>query len=116
MAPDSHHAPVTDVPTPDRTPRRGRRIWTLTAGGTIVDVEVTARDQDLLSDVLPPLGLALGRHAAGLWFASTRLADDLPLTSPELAHGAVLGLGGPVPGIDRRPPSSALELTCRRWS
>lgn len=101
---------MTDVPQSDRAPGRAPRIWTLTVGGTTVDVEVTARDRDLLADVLPALGLALGRHATGLWAASIRLADELPLTSPALAHGAVLGLGGPVPRLGRRPSSSALEL------
>jgi S-DNA-T family DNA segregation ATPase FtsK/SpoIIIE len=101
---------VTDAPNSDRAPVRAPRIWTLSAGGTAVDVEVIARDQDRLSDVLPPLCLALGHHEPGLWASSTRLADDLPLTAPELAHGAVLGLGGPVPGSDRRTRSSALEL------
>jgi S-DNA-T family DNA segregation ATPase FtsK/SpoIIIE len=76
----------------------------------MVDVEVTARDDDSLGDVLSSLGIALGRPVSGLWCASSRLADDLPLTAPELRHGAVLGLGGPVPGIDRRSRSSALEL------
>ena len=75
-----------------------------------VDVEVTAHDHDRLGDVLAPLGTALGRPVPGLWAASSRLADDLPLTAPELAHGAVLGLGGPVPGGGGAPRSSALEL------
>jgi S-DNA-T family DNA segregation ATPase FtsK/SpoIIIE len=84
-------------------------VWTLHAGGTSVDVEVTAHDQDLLRDVLPQLAAALGQDASDLWAASSRLAADLPLTAPPLAHGAVLGVGGPVPG-DRRARPSALEL------
>jgi S-DNA-T family DNA segregation ATPase FtsK/SpoIIIE len=75
-----------------------------------VDVEVTAHDDDTLGDVLPPLGIALDRPVTGLWAASSRLADDLPLTAPELGHGAVLGLDRPVAGSDRRSGSSALEL------
>jgi S-DNA-T family DNA segregation ATPase FtsK/SpoIIIE len=84
-------------------------VWTLQAGGTSVDVEVTAHDGELLREVLPELAAALGRDVSGLWTASSRLAGDLPLTAPVLAHGAVLGLGGPVPG-DRRSRTSALEL------
>ena len=103
-------APVTDAPPSDQVARRAPRIWTLSAGGKALDVEVTAHDHDRLSDVLPPLAAALGRSMSGLWAASSRLADDLPLTAPELAHGSVLGLAGPVAGSDRRSRSSALEL------
>jgi S-DNA-T family DNA segregation ATPase FtsK/SpoIIIE len=101
---------VTDPPVPDRAALRARRIWTLSADGGSADVEVTASDHAVLGEVLASLGLALGRRVLGLWAGSTRLADDLPLTAPELGHGAVLGLGGPVPGVDRRSSSSALEL------
>jgi S-DNA-T family DNA segregation ATPase FtsK/SpoIIIE len=104
------HAPVTDAPTSDQVAVRASRIWTLSVGGETVDVEVTAHDHDRLSDVLPPLGAALGGPVTGLWAASSRLTDGLPLTAPELAHGAVLGLGGPVAASDRRSRSSALEL------
>ncbi|HVD29876.1 MAG TPA: FHA domain-containing protein, partial [Mycobacteriales bacterium] len=101
---------MTDAPMPDRTALRAPRTWTLSTGRTTVDVEVTARDDDRLGDVLSPLGIALGTPVAGLWAASARLPDDLQLSAPELGHGAVLGLGGPVPGSDRRSRSSALEL------
>lgn len=73
-------------------------------------MEVIVRDDERLGAVLPPLGVALGRPVAALWWASSRLADDLPLTAPELAHGAVLGLEGPAPGNDRQARHSALEL------
>ena len=101
---------MTDAPVPDRTALRGPRTWTLSTGRTAVDVEVVARDDDRLGVVLSPLGIALGAPVTGLWAASARLPDDLPLSAPELGHGAVLGLGGPVPGSDRRSRSSALEL------
>jgi S-DNA-T family DNA segregation ATPase FtsK/SpoIIIE len=84
-------------------------VWTLHTGRTSVDVEVTACDHDLLRDVLPQLATAVGQDVSGLWASSSRLADDLPLTALPLAHGAVLGLGGPVTG-DRRSRPSALEL------
>jgi DNA segregation ATPase FtsK/SpoIIIE, S-DNA-T family len=101
---------VTHVPTSDPPASRAARTWTLSVDGRPVEVEVTAHERDRLLDVLPALGEALGRTAPGLWAASTRLPDDLPLTAPELGHGAVLGLGGPVTGEDRRRRSSALEL------
>ncbi|MGY1652085.1 FtsK/SpoIIIE domain-containing protein [Geodermatophilus sp. SYSU D01119] len=92
------------VPPPDVPPR----CWTVVAPEGAVDVEVSAADDDRLGAVLPALVAALGVPAAGLWSGSTRLADELPLTSPLLAHGAVLGLGRPAPR-DERPPSP-LEL------
>jgi S-DNA-T family DNA segregation ATPase FtsK/SpoIIIE len=45
-----------------------------------------------------------------LWAGSTRLRDDTPLTAPELAHGAVLGVGKPAPRRSAGIRSSALEL------
>jgi S-DNA-T family DNA segregation ATPase FtsK/SpoIIIE len=74
-----------------------------------VDVEVRAADDDPLRSVLPVLTDALGVPPAPLWSGSTRLSEDLPLTSPLLAHGAVLGLGRPAPR-GGRPASSPLEL------
>ena len=96
---------MTDTPMPPPA----ARAWTIQAGRSAVDVEVTAHDHDRLRDVLPALATALGRPVDALWAASSRLADALPLTSPALAHGAVIGLDGPVAG-DRRASSSALEL------
>src|SRR5206468_2301085 len=107
--PSSNDARVTDTPTSLPMAPRAARTWTLQAGRTAVDVEVTARDGDLVCDVLPALGTALGRPVSALWAMSSRLHDDAPLTSAALAHGAVLGLDGPVPG-DRRASMSALEL------
>ncbi|TFV83243.1 FHA domain-containing protein, partial [Blastococcus sp. CT_GayMR16] len=104
------HPQVTDASPPDTASPHARRTWTLSTGARSVDVEVSAADRDRLCDVLPSLGAALGRPPAGLWSASTRLPDDLPLSAPQLAHGVVLGVDGPVPGADRRARSSALEL------
>ncbi|WP_336027805.1 FtsK/SpoIIIE domain-containing protein [Geodermatophilus sp. FMUSA9-8] len=92
------------APPPDVPPR----CWTVVGPEGAVDVEVSAADDDPLGAVLPVLTAALGVPAAGVWSGSTRLGDDLPLTSPLLAHGAVLGLGRPTPR-DERPPSP-LEL------
>ena len=75
--------------------------------GGAADVEVTAADDATLEDVLPELGREPGLE---LWAGSTRLRDDTPLTVPELAHGAVLGIGGPAPRWSAGARSSALEL------
>ncbi len=74
-----------------------------------MDVEVRSADDDVLGSVLPVLTTALGIPTAPLWSGSARLPGDLPLTSPLLAHGAVLGLGRPAPRAGR-PASSPLEL------
>ncbi len=74
-----------------------------------MDVEVRAADGDPLGTVLPALTAALGVPPAPLWSGTTVLAPDLPLASPLLAHGAVLGLGRPAPRSGR-PASSPLEL------
>jgi S-DNA-T family DNA segregation ATPase FtsK/SpoIIIE len=100
---------VTDDSASAPTALRAARVWTLYAAGRGLDVEVTAYDHDRLSDVLAPLATALGQPVTSLWSASSRLVDNLPLTAPELSHGAILGLDGPVAG-DRRSRSSALEL------
>ncbi|SDX76886.1 DNA segregation ATPase FtsK/SpoIIIE, S-DNA-T family [Geodermatophilus africanus] len=93
---------------PARSPTT--RCWTLVAAGGVVDVAVTACDDDRLGAVLPPLAAALGLPSAGLWSGSTRLGPDLPLTDPALLHGAVLGLGRPGPRPATAAGSSALEL------
>src|SRR3954470_7369501 len=104
---------MTDTPPSPQTAVRAPRVWTLSAGGRSVDGEVTAYDSDRLDDVFSRLLPPLGRPVSALWSASSRLAGDLPLTAPELAHGAILGLDGPVPG-DRRQEASALELRVTR--
>ena len=92
---------------PARSP--ATRCWTLATPTGALDMAVSACDDDPLGAVLPPLAAALELPYAELWSGSTRLDDDLPLTDPALAHGALLGLGrpGPRPGA---LGSSALEL------
>jgi S-DNA-T family DNA segregation ATPase FtsK/SpoIIIE len=101
---------MSDRPVPGAVAPRTARCWTVTSDDGAVDVEVIAHDDDQVGAVRPMLERALGVPVDGLWAGSTRLPDDLPLTAPELTHGAVLGLGRPAPrsGIENR--SSALEL------
>jgi DNA segregation ATPase FtsK/SpoIIIE, S-DNA-T family len=89
---------------------RASRCWTLSGETGTLDVEVTAAPGHTLSDVLPAISCVVGRPVAGLWAGSTRLPDDLPLTSAALDHGSVLGLGRPARRQHAGPPSSALEL------
>ena len=98
---------MTRIPTPVAAVRRATRGWTLVSPGGAADVEVTAADDATLGDVLPQLGGEPGRE---LWAGSTRLRDDTPLTVPELADGAVLGVGAPAPRCSAGARSSALEL------
>ena len=100
---------MTHTPTAPARAIRAARVWTVHVDGRSVDVEVVAHDHDRLLDVLPALAGALGQPVSAVWAASTRLADDLPLSASPLVHGAVLGVGGPVSG-DRRSGSAALEL------
>ncbi|MGY1664945.1 FtsK/SpoIIIE domain-containing protein [Geodermatophilus sp. SYSU D00696] len=93
------------APPPDVPPR----CWTVVGPEGAVDVEVRAADGDPLGAVLPALTAALGVPPAPVWSGSTALSADLPLTSPLLAHGAVLGVGRPAPRTGR-PASSPLEL------
>ncbi|MGY1706344.1 FtsK/SpoIIIE domain-containing protein [Geodermatophilus sp. SYSU D00697] len=86
------------------------RRWSLVTAENTVDVEVTAADEDRLGAVLPALAAALRLPAAQLWAGSARLGDEVPLTSPALAHGALLGLGRPGPRSHDTDRSSALEL------
>ncbi|MGY1690001.1 FtsK/SpoIIIE domain-containing protein [Geodermatophilus sp. SYSU D01105] len=86
------------------------RHWSLVTAEDTVDVEVTAADEDRLGAVLPALAAAVRLPAAELWSGSARLGDDVPLTSPALAHGALLGLGRPGPRSRDADRSSALEL------
>ena len=96
--------------TGHRTSERATRRWTLVSPDGPVDVEVTAADDALLGAVLAPLRHQLGSDLPGLWAGSARLTDDIPLTAPALAHGAVLGVGRPVQRSATADRSSALEL------
>ncbi|MEX5716906.1 FtsK/SpoIIIE domain-containing protein, partial [Geodermatophilus maliterrae] len=85
------------------------RCWTVLGPGGAVDVEVRAADDARLGAVLSELATTLGVPPAALWSGSTRLPEELPLTHPALAHGAVLGLGRPVPRSGA-PAQHPLEL------
>src|SRR3954454_570082 len=105
-----HDHAVTASSTRDPARIPTTRCWTLHGTEGTVDVEVDARDGDTVADLLTPLARALGAPVDGLWAGTTRLADDLPLSTEALAHGAVLGLGRPVPAPAAAHRSSALEL------
>ena len=98
---------MTRIPTSEAAAVRATRAWTLVHTGGASDVEVTAADDASLGDVTRQLGRKPGLE---LWAGSTPLRDDTPLTAPELAHGAVLGVGRPVPRRSAGIRSSALEL------
>ncbi len=85
------------------------RCWTVVGPGGAVDVEVEAADDTRLGVVLPLLTATLGVPSAALWSGTTRLAEESSLADPALAHGAVLGLGRPVPRSGG-PAQSPLEL------
>jgi S-DNA-T family DNA segregation ATPase FtsK/SpoIIIE len=85
------------------------RCWTVVGPEGAVDVEVRAADDARLGAVLPELAAALGVPPGALWSGTTRLAEELSLAEPALAHGAVLGLGRPVPRSGG-PAPSPLEL------
>jgi S-DNA-T family DNA segregation ATPase FtsK/SpoIIIE len=93
---------------PARSP--ATRCWTLVTSSGALDVAISARDDERLGAVLPRLAAALRLPSAELWSGSTRLAPELPLTDPELLHGALLGLGRPGPRPGAAAGSSALEL------
>ncbi|WP_198588439.1 FtsK/SpoIIIE domain-containing protein [Geodermatophilus chilensis] len=93
---------------PARSP--ATRCWTLVTSGGALDVALSACDDERLGAVLPPLAAALGLPSAELWFGSTRLDPDLPLTDPALLHGALVGLGRPGPRPSAAVGASALEL------
>ncbi|HEV7211217.1 MAG TPA: FtsK/SpoIIIE domain-containing protein [Blastococcus sp.] len=101
---------MTDPATSDPAALRASRCWTLVSPDGSIDVELVAGDDDRLSDVLDQLSRVLGVPAGALWAGSTRLAVECTLAAPELRHGAVLGLGRPVPPDARCGRSSALEL------
>src|SRR3954464_12945433 len=105
-----HDHAVTASSISDPARIRTTRCWTLHGTEGTVDVEVDARDGDTVADLLTPLARALGAPVDGLWAGTTRLADDLPLSTEALAHGAVLGVGRPVPAPAAAHRSSALEL------
>ncbi|WP_448627058.1 FtsK/SpoIIIE domain-containing protein [Geodermatophilus sp. URMC 64] len=98
------------IEPPASRPQRIPRSWTLCSSDGALDVEVVAEDGERLSSVLPVLARELGVSVPALWSGSSRLPDELPLSSPELAHGAVLGLGRPGPRSRSGERSSALEL------
>jgi S-DNA-T family DNA segregation ATPase FtsK/SpoIIIE len=97
-------------PASGASPPRAARCWTLLSDDAALDVEVTAHDDELVGAVLPVLDRALGVPVESLWSGSAPLPADLPLTAPEVAHGAVLGLGRPAPRSSLARGSSALEL------
>ena len=72
---------MTTLPSSDRRLARASRCWTLRGDEGVVDVEVTARDDHRVADVLPLLRRTLGVPAPGLWAGATRLDDELPLSS-----------------------------------
>ncbi|WP_029432653.1 FtsK/SpoIIIE domain-containing protein [Blastococcus sp. URHD0036] len=98
---------MTSGSAPDRP---ATRRWTLAGPAGALDVEVHAPDEAPLAS----LTAGLDRLGAGavprLWHGSTPLADDLDLRSAHLAHGAVLGLGGPGPRLPAEESGSALAL------
>ncbi len=61
-----------------------------------------------MADVLPLLHRVLGVPVPELWAGTRRLGPEVPLSSPTLRHGAVLGLGQPVE--TSAPEPSPLEL------
>ena len=101
---------MTEAPTTATVPPRTPRCWTVCAVEGSVDLQIVASDVDPLGAVLPGIARALGIDVPGLWSGSSRLADDLPLSAPELGHGALLGLGRPGPRTRAEARSSALEL------
>src|SRR3954447_6278341 len=103
-----HDRRVQQPSPPGRGPRRAPRTWTLHGVEAVVDVEVCAPPGAVLGDVLPVLTAELGLPAGGLWSGTTELSADVPLTSPVLRHGAVLGLDRP--GPRSATSSGALEL------
>ncbi|MFP5371462.1 MAG: FtsK/SpoIIIE domain-containing protein [Actinomycetes bacterium] len=100
---------MTQSPPPEPAAVHASRCWTLVSADGAVDVELTATEDATLRDVVPRLP-GLGSELPVLWAGSARLADDTPLSAPELAHGAVLGLGRPLPRTAAASGSSALEL------
>ncbi len=100
---------MTQSPPHEPAAIRASRCWTLVGADGGSDVELTAADDATLRDVTPCLP-KLGTELPVLWAGSTRLADDTPLTAPELAHGAVLGLGRPSPRATPASGATALEL------
>jgi DNA segregation ATPase FtsK/SpoIIIE, S-DNA-T family len=86
------------------------RCWTIVGDEGAVDVELHCPDDTGLPEVLDALGSALGVPVPGLWAGSVRLSDTVTLTDPALRHGALLGLGRPVPRALSDRPGGALEL------
>jgi S-DNA-T family DNA segregation ATPase FtsK/SpoIIIE len=101
---------VTALPDLDPALSSATRRWTLVGDAGRVDVEVTASDAHTVGDVLAALPPDLRASAPTLWSGPDQVADDLPLATAGLGHGAVLGLGRPLPGGERGRRSSAVEL------
>ena len=101
---------MSEHPSSGSAPTPAARSWTLVSADGALDVEVTVHDTAQLGAVSSELRRVLGVPVEALWAGSRRLSDDLPVTASELAHGAVLGLGGPVTGAWLTDRSSALEL------
>lgn len=72
-------------------------------------MEVLARDDQRVGDVLPLLQRVLGVPVAGLWAGASPLGAEVPLSSPSLRHGAVLGVARP----DRTSPPDRGPLELR---
>lgn len=101
---------MSECPAPGAPPPRVARCWTLVSADGALDVELTAADDDRVGAVLSALSRALGHPVDGLWSGPRRLSEEECVGAAELAHGAVLGLGRPVPDGLRDDRASALEL------
>ncbi|HZB19002.1 MAG TPA: FtsK/SpoIIIE domain-containing protein, partial [Blastococcus sp.] len=101
---------MSDLPTGPAPGASALRCWTLTGDLGTVDVEVTGAGEHRLADVLPGVADLVGHPVDGLWAGSTRLPDDMPLSSAALDHGAVLGMGRPARQVVAGAAHSALEL------
>ena len=99
---------MTALPA-DQAPQATRR-WTLVTAAGPVDVEVTASDRHTVGEVLTAVPDDLLGGAAGLWSGTDRVPEELPLSHPDLVHGAVLGWGRPLPVAGTGPLASALHL------
>lgn len=73
-----------------------------------LDVTVSAPTGSVLGDVREQLAAAVGMPGAVLYAGSTPLGDDVPLGSPGLRHGCLLGVG--TVGPRRGDAGAVLEL------
>src|SRR3954464_11125742 len=99
-----HHPRVSEPPPPVPSPQHSTRCWTLCSADGAVDVEVVVHDENHHGSVLGAVARELGLPLAGPSRRTSRLPDDLPLSSRQLAHAAVLGLskGPPLSCRDER--------------